>query len=123
MFRRLEKAFEKLVTELERLTAKAKGAVPARRTIKRKHRKAKRPRIVRKAGPVKRQRGLTEGTLKALAKKNPAHVSDIVGLLPGYGYRVKDERKTKLAVFQTLNRLLKVRKVARSGRGEYKLAG
>ena len=121
MFKRLENAFGKLVAELERLTAKAKGTGPARKM--RKHRRAKRPRIVRKPGPVKRQRGLTEGTLKALAKKHPAHVADIVGLLPGYGYKVKDERKAKLAVFQTLNRLLKVKKVERAGRGEYKLAG
>jgi len=122
MFRRLENAFGKLVAELSRLKAKAEGNGPARKAQK-KSRKSKRPRIVRKPGPVKRQRGLTEGTLKALAKKNPAHVSDIVGLLPGYGYKVKDERKAKLAVFQTLNRLLKVKKVERAGRGEYKLAG
>jgi hypothetical protein len=122
MFKRLEKAYGKLVAELERLTAKAKGTVPARKRVVCKSRRTKKPKIVRKAFPPKRQRGLTSGTLKALAKKSPAQVSDIVGYLPGFGYKVKDERKTKLAVFQTLNRLLKVHKVERSARGVYQLA-
>jgi hypothetical protein len=133
MFKKLEKAWDKVIDALANLAE----AIDSK-TEEVKGMKSGQPRRMRaKVRPVKvaktvhrvkygrhpiRQKGLTEGIMKALEKKNPAHVGDIVGLLPSFGYSVADERKTKLATFQTLNRLLKVKKVERLGRGEYKLA-
>jgi hypothetical protein len=140
--REIGKAYEDVVKALGRLTAAIdkKTAEIASMTVSDTPRakaksagraKAGRPcrgfRKAKGAGgedsePSARKGGLTDSVLKSLAADTPSKVAEIVERLPGHGYEVEDAAKTKLAVFQTLNRLLKSEKVIRAGKGEYQLA-
>jgi hypothetical protein len=107
-FTKLEKAFSKAVTELERAMLRVRGMKVVRSVKQHIHR---------------RQRGLTSGILKIIGKMDgPAKVSDIVKRLPSLGYKVRNPQRVKLSIGQTLHRLVGAHRIVRSGRGLYKPA-
>jgi len=107
-FKKLERSFGAVVEELEKAFLNVRGIKVVKHVA---------------AAPKKRQRGLTSGILRILAKQdNPTKIADIVKKLPRYGYRVRDPSRAKLSVSQTLHRLVGNHRVVHPGRGLYKTA-